>query len=124
MSCADLRWPENFTALLQDHDIVYDSDIDKVTIDGISVEEFLKANESKHEFIKSNLLNATLTFNHRVKMFVKHIIMSSGNPMTIQNYSYKVEFAMRGAVHIHGVLWVDWGRFSAMETPEDAKVDI
>ena len=37
LSCADLCWPENFTALLQDHEITYDSDIDKGKIDGIRV---------------------------------------------------------------------------------------
>ena len=44
-------------------------------------------------------------------MFMKHIVMSSGNPMSVKYNSYKVEFAMRGAGHIHGVLWVDWDTF-------------
>ena len=44
-------------------------------------------------------------------MFVKHIIMNRGNPMHIKYYSYKVEFALRGAGHIHGILWVDWEKF-------------
>ena len=71
------------------------------------MENLLKTNASKHEFMKDNLLNATLTFHHRVKMFVKNIIMSQGNPMAIQYHSYKVEFALRGAGHVHGVLWID-----------------
>ena len=79
-----------------------------------SLETFFKANENKHDFIKNNLLNATLTFYHRVKMFIKHIIMGPGNPMAIQYFSYKVEFAMRGAGHIHGVLWVDWSTFTSL----------
>ena len=49
-------------------------------------------------------------------MFVKHISMSKGNPMCIKNYSYKVEFALRGAGHIHGVLWVDWENFTGLDT--------
>ena len=77
-------------------------------------QEWLKANEHKHEFIKHNLLNATLTFHQRVKMFIKHIIMSTGNPMAIKYNSYKVEFALRGAGHIHGVLWVDWENFTGL----------
>ena len=28
--------------------------------------------------------------------------------MSINYNSYKVEFAIRGAAHIHGVLWIDW----------------
>ena len=34
--------------------------------------------------------------------------------MAIKYYSYKVEFAMRGAGHIHGVLWINWDTFSVM----------
>ena len=116
LSCADLRWPENFTALLQDHSIKYDYEngIETVKVNGILLEDFLRANESKHEFIKKNLLNATLTFHHRVKMFIKYIVMSKGNPMALKYNSYKVEFALRGAGHIHGVLWVDWNTFEAL----------
>ena len=90
LSCADLRWPENFTALLQDHVVKYEYEdgIDTVTIDGQKLEDYLTANESKHEFIKKNLLNATLTFHHRVKMFIKYIVMSKGNEMAIKYNSY------------------------------------
>ena len=120
LSCADMRWPENFTALLQDQPIRYEYEDgeEKIFINEIDWQEWLKANESKHEFIKQNLLNATLTFHQRVKMFIKHIIMSKGNPMAIKYHSYKVEFALRGAGHIHGVLWVDWENFTAMPPTE------
>ena len=112
LSCGDLRWPENFTALLQDHAIRYEYELgqDSVFIDDKPLDEFLQANSSKHEYIRKNLLNATLTFYHRIKMFVKHIILSKGSPMAIEYYSYKVEFALRGAAHVHGVLWIDWKR--------------
>ena len=72
------------------------------------LDEYLGRNLSKLDFIKQNLLNATLTFYHRVKMFFKHLIMSKGSPMCVKNFNYKVEFALRGAAHIHGVLWLDW----------------
>ena len=88
----------------------YESGKDYVFVNDVPLEEYLAANASKHEFIKKNLLNATLTFNHRVKMFIKNIVMSKGNPMSIKYHSYKVEFALRGAGHIHGVLWVDWDK--------------
>ena len=114
LSCADLRWPENFTALLQDQTIRYEYEggQDYYFVNDMPLEEYLSANESKHEFIKQHLLNATLTFNHRVKMFIKNIVMSKGSPMCVKYYSYKVEFALRGAGHIHGVLWVDWDKLT------------
>ena len=117
LSCGDMRWPENFTALLKDQTVTYE-EIDfkeEVKVNGMLLEDYLRENENKHAFIKKNLLNATLTFHHRVKMFVKYIIMSTGNPMSIKYNSYKVEFAMRGAAHIHGVLWVDWQKFIGLE---------
>ena len=40
--------------------------------------------------------------------------MSKFNPMGINYNSYKVEFALRGAAHIHGVLWVDWEKCEAI----------
>ena len=110
LSCADMRWPENFTSLLQDQNIsyTYKNGEEEILINGEDWKEWLKANESQHDFIRNNLLNATLTFHHRVKMFMKHIVMSKGNPLSIKYHSYKVEFALRGAAHVHGVLWIDW----------------
>ena len=117
LSCADMRWPENFTALLQDQNIRYENINfkEEILVDGEPLMDYLKKNEPKHALIKKNLLNATLTFYHRVKMFVKNIIMSQGNPMNINYNSYKVEFALRGAGHIHGVLWVDWDSFDTLQ---------
>ena len=117
LSCADLRWPENFTALLQDHNIryEYENGQDYYYVDDVPLDDFLSSNESNHAFIKSHLLNATLTFNHRVKMFIKNIVMCKGSPMPIKYYSYKVEFALRGAGHIHGVLWMDWEQLIKIE---------
>ena len=117
LSSGDLRWPENFTSLLDDHTITYSEDsngVEECYVDGQPLEEFLQERTSKYEFIKDNLLNATLTFQHRVKMFIKNIVMSKFNPMALNYNSYKVEFAMRGAAHIHGVLWVDWDKCQAI----------
>ena len=108
-----MRWPENFVSLIQGKKISYETENfrDKVRIDDQDLYDFLRENVDKHEFIRENLLNATLTFYQRVKMFVKNIIMNKESPMKIKYYSYKVEFAMRGAAHIHGVLWVDLSNF-------------
>ena len=46
---------------------------------------------------------------------MKHIVMSIGSPVGIQNYSYKVDFALRGAAHVHGVLWLDQKNINALE---------
>ena len=117
-----MRWPENFTALLQDQIFTYKvKDFHEEVLVGENKEplaEFLSRNAPTHAFIQKNLLNATLTFHQRVKMFVKYIIMSKGNPMCIQYNSYKVEFALRGAGHIHGILWVDWDNFIFPESDE------
>ena len=87
LSCADLRWKENFSSLLKDCNVTYDNIRDEIRINNDPLEDFFKANENKHEFIRKNLLNATLTFYQRVKMFIKHIVMSIGNPMAIKYYS-------------------------------------
>jgi hypothetical protein len=67
LSCADMRWKENFSALLKDEIVKYDSTTNEVRIDDKTLEEFFEANESKHEFIRNNLLNATLPFLRGVK---------------------------------------------------------
>jgi exonuclease III len=125
LSCGDMRWPENFTSLLDGHDITYEVDTsgrEKCRVDDVPLADFLRQHQSKHEFIRKNLLNATLTFHHRVKMFVKHIIMSKGNDvMPIKYNSYKTEFQFRGAAHIHGVLWMDWEKCTAF--PLECVVD-
>ena len=45
--------------------------------------------------------------------------MNRNNTMHVLRYNYKVEFQMRGAGHIHGVLWVD---FDAVERDEDGNI--
>ena len=37
--------------------------------------------------------------------------MSKFNEMHVEFYNYRVEFQMRGAGHIHGVLWIDFDEF-------------
>ena len=115
LSCADARYEENFTALLQDHHIEYihENGKDICKIDGQPLNEFLSQHESKHEFIRQNILTATRNFDHRVKNFIKTIIMSKHNDMHVGFYNYRVEFQMRGAPHIHGVLWLDFKAFCA-----------
>ena len=126
LSSGDMRWPENFTSLLDGHKITYATETEECRVDGQLLEDFLKNHQSKHEFIRKNLLNATLTFHHRVKAFIRNIVMSKGSSMCVNYYSYKTEFAFRGAAHIHGVLWVDWDKCQAVpdENIEDENGNI
>ena len=73
----------------------------------MTIEDFLSANTTKHEFIRKHTHTATRNFDKRVKTFIKTIVMNTFSPLKCQEYSYRVEFQMRGAAHIHGILWVD-----------------
>ena len=53
-------------------------------------------------------------------MFLKHVVLSSGSPLTLSDYNYRIEFQLRGAPHAHGTLWMDWKRFKALPR-EDVK---
>ena len=72
----------------------------------ILLKEYL-ANDNLHELVRKNVLNITMNFDKRVHSFVKRIIMPESSPMCTEFYHYRVEFQMRGAAHIHGVLWVN-----------------
>ena len=52
LSCVDLRWPENFSALLEDVCVGIDED-GVVTINGRSLNEYFSANENKYDFVKN-----------------------------------------------------------------------
>ena len=69
---------------------------EEVLINGLTIEDYLSKNSSKHEHIKNNILTATRNFQHRVKTFVKTIIMNKFNSMNVLYYNYRVEFQMRG----------------------------
>ena len=113
LSCADIRWPENFTSLLDGHKVTFEciNGNEEFYIDEKPLDEFLKAFPSKHEMIRNNLLNATLNFQHRLKMFLKHVVLSKGSALTLSDYNYRIEFQLRGAAHSHGTLWMDWKQF-------------
>ena len=125
LSCADMRWSENFTSLLEGHKITFEciEGNEEFYIDDKPLDEFLKNYPSKHEFIKNNLLNATLNFQHRLRMFLKHIMLSKGSQLTLSHYNYRIEFQLRGAPHAHGTLWMDWKRFSALPRSTVDKIE-
>ena len=89
LSCADKRWDENFSSLLAETDVTLEYEVlpdgsslttVKFNEDGqertMELHEYLenKVDESLHEILRTNVLNATHNFNHRVNSFIKDII--------------------------------------------------
>merc|ERR1712240_318525 len=85
------------------------------------IKQFVEENieESLHELVRGNVLSATRYFEHRVKQFVNRVKMGIYSPMHVKYYTYKVEFQVRGAGHIHGTLWLDIDKIEHMmrDTP-------
>ena len=142
LSCADLRWKENFAAILRDKEectikYVIQEDQDgypetqiyvefKKNDEWLSkdIETYLKeeGNDSIHECIRGHVLLATRYFNHRVKSFMSEIVLGGGNPMSVDKYSYKAEFQERGAGHVHGTLWVKLNVIETMRKLKDGSL--
>ena len=132
LSCADSRWEENFSSLLADMGV---SIIYKCCSDGneetnvktekgtFPMKQYLEeyVDESRHEMIRTHVLNATRNYNHRVKAFIKEIILDKNNLMAVEYYSTKVEFQGRGAGHNHGTLWVNLKKMEYYIIDENGK---
>ena len=136
LSCADMRWDENFSSILLEkgYRIIWtqekaDGEDDENNWQDVEVKvEFLKhgelkkeslktflrdeCDESLHESIRSNVFIATRNFVQRVKAFRTEILMGKNNPDCIMYWSDKMEFQGRGAGHIHGVAWCDLKKVS------------
>ena len=122
LSCGELRWPAAFASILMDrgYSIRFNScnangSIETVTEaklpngDWMPLDEFLEKHveESLHELIRGNVVLSTRYFHHRVKMFIKTVVMGKNKSMNVQFYTFKVEFQERGAGHIHGTIWLN-----------------
>ena len=114
LSCADMRWDENFASILQEKgwDIKYTlKQDDEDNWDNIvearkntnteykPIKQFIKEDveESMHELIRGNVLTATRYYQQRVKHFIAKVVMGKNSPMYVNYYTYKVEFQDRGA---------------------------
>ena len=134
LSCADLRWDENFGAMLQDkggdvkYSLIKDDEQNQDTVvearktktdDCKPIKKLIEEdiNETIHELVRNNVLTATRYFQHTVKQFINKTMMDKTNPMHVEYYTYKVEFQDRGAGHIHGSLWLN------IEKIEKAQID-
>ena len=106
LSCADKRWEENFVSILaqRGHHVSFKNG--SAFINDQPLATYLE-NENLHDLIKDHVLTVTRNFDRRVHAFIKHIIMGNNQPMHVKVYNYRVEFQVRGAGHIHGVLWLD-----------------
>jgi hypothetical protein len=129
LSCADLRWTENFSSILREKgwtvvwdfganskDSAVDAEVEVLLPDGSlkKLDLFLKedADESLHESIRTNVFTATRTFMKRVTSFKTHILMGVNSPINIKRFSWKTEYQGRGAGHVHGVAWCDLPKIS------------
>jgi hypothetical protein len=98
LSCADMRWNENFTTLLRDRNLKIIYDITGTTEttwvakmnDGTEVERkllkhFLEEDmdESFHELIRRNIMIATRNYKNRVDAFMKEIVNDKSNRLII-----------------------------------------
>ena len=126
LSCADKRWDENFVSILRQKGLKityestppkseqkteeYDYEAYNIYVQEEGQEKVLLKDymgDVDHELIRKNVLAITMNFDRRVQAFMKNIVMGDNNPTKTQYYHYRVEFQLRGAGHIHGVLWVD-----------------
>ena len=143
LSCGDMRWDENFTSILKDkgYNIIWSAESGKFE-DCVEViveveyekggqqkysklRDFLKeeVDDSLHEFIRTNVFTATRNFVQRLKSFRKEIMMGKNSPMSIVNFSDKLEFQGRGAGHIHGAAWCDLSKVSEVLDIQNSIVD-
>ena len=105
LSCADMRWKENFAAILRDQglNLTYLVTPDKnghyitkimveIQKDGKlttkDIQQYLSedVNSSLHEIIRGNVLLATRYFNDRVKKFMDLVVMGDNSPMMVEYY--------------------------------------
>ena len=125
LSCADLRWDENFTALLRGKGlkIVYEINgaeeitwVVKANGEYKLLRKYLEEDEEEsfHELVRRNIMTATRNYKNRFDAFIKNIVMDKSNPMSITHWSTKLEFQGRGAPHNHGVLWADLRKIEFM----------
>ena len=117
LSCGDTRWKPNFAAILLEKGYSIRYDVKRNTyghweqfIEGSigdgewkNFDEFMRddVEESHHDLIRGNVVAATRYYDHRVKCFLRDVVMSKSNPMSTKYYTYKVEFQARGAGKYH-----------------------
>ena len=102
MSCADIRWPENFASILYDmglklkYEVIMENEQwinriqvqDKESNEWILLENYLedptKIDKSKRELITKNVVTTTRYFQQRVKAFIAKIVLGKNNSMIVK----------------------------------------
>ena len=76
--------------------------------------------KSHCDAINSNPVTAALMSDHRVKCFMKDLLLSEANPIgKIKDHFIRVEFQQRGWPHIHCLFWVEDAPQLDRESDED-----
>ena len=127
LSCGDKRWIENYVTIFmsENRKIEYTSEFhsdneealfceENILIDGVPFKEFV-ANNPIHDIFRKNVLIIVRNFDRRLQCFKKHILMSSSNSMNVKYFRWRIEFQLRGAPHVHGVLWLDLSKLAKLE---------
>ena len=95
LSCADLRWTELFEILLR----VNRQEMADKEIENLSYNE-------KCSLLNLNPVIVAKHFQYRVESFFKEVLLSNANPIgKIIYYALRIEFQMRGSLHLHSLIW-------------------
>ena len=141
LSCAEMRWAEVTTAILQYNGLIdkiiyetgWENNEDKIKIHFKSWENgestkvqslknFKAEQKDRHRFYKDHFLLITRIFDNRIKAFISHILMANES---VEHYSYRIEFQVRGLPHLHGVFWLNESKllkFKRGDEFDDAKI--
>ena len=99
LSCADLRWDENFSSILRKLGVTIEYETNSedknktyVLYDNnkkMELREYLDKyiDKSRHELIRRHIYIATRNYNNRVKSFIRDIVMDKNNPMSVKHWS-------------------------------------
>ena len=95
-SAADLHWPEMIQAVaVQFRTKLSQKDVLKMNI------------AAKIRYLCPNPITGTQMFQHRIEAFFSEYLLSAAHPLGhITDYLIKIEFQMRGSLHVHCLLWV------------------
>ena len=114
LSAAEMHWPEVATSVLHSlgnkisYEAGWEEDETKIKIEDVSgvsmsLPEYKKRNiRNKTEYFKKHFLLITRIFDNKVKAFIA-LLKATGK---IDNYTYRIEFQIRGMPHLHGVFWL------------------
>ena len=109
LSSAEMKWPEVTCSILHtlgkviSYEDGWEEDESKIKIDNVPLPQYKEENiRNKSAFYQKHYFLITRIFDNKVKAFIK-LLMSSGE---VANYSYRIEFQIRGMPHVHGVFWL------------------